>query len=287
MVLLGGRAQPAGRGARRRRAEVDLGAGPVRRARGVRGRRRGDRTDLRRRAAGQRPARARPRHDHHRRRRGPRPAEDAEPDLPARRHPGRDPVDRPAAGAGQRGGVRRRSASRPSGWRRCRRRASSDGPELPVRAGAQRQAARPGVHRRRGRADARPRGRGAAAAQGGRAPDGRRRAGSLRPRRPGRGCGSTPRAPTCARPTSTPSPSTPTASASRRPSRPTTWRGSPRGLRASRSSARSRARGACWPPGDRRGAGGPPSRHGRGGPAARPEHHRRQRPDRSTCAATS
>ena len=39
-----------------------------------------------------------------------------------------------------------------------------------------------------------------------------------------------------------------TASASRRWSRPTTWRGSPRGPRVSRSSARSRAPAACWPP---------------------------------------
>ena len=71
----------------------------------------------------------------------------------------------PAARPGQRGGVRVAGRSTPSGWRRCRRRGSSDGPELPVRPRAQRQAARPGVHRRGRRADARPGGRGAARAK--------------------------------------------------------------------------------------------------------------------------
>ena len=131
----------------------------------------------------------RPRHDHHRRRRGPRPAEDAEPDLPARRHPGRDPLDGPAARAGQRGGVRlARHRGRAAGGA-AGEGSRLDGPELPVRARAQRQAARPGVHRRRGRADARPGGRRAACFQGGRAPDGGRGAGRSACAGPGLGAG--------------------------------------------------------------------------------------------------
>ena len=66
---------------------------------GVRGRRRGDRADLRRRAARQRPARHRPRHDHHRRVRGPRAAEDAEPDVPHGGDPGQHPAGPAAASA--------------------------------------------------------------------------------------------------------------------------------------------------------------------------------------------
>jgi hypothetical protein len=102
VVRLGRGAQPPRRGARRRRAEVDRRPRPRRRAHGVRGRRGGHRADLRRGAARERPARRRAGHDHHRRRRGPRPAQDAEPDLPAGRHTGVDPLARAAARPGQR-----------------------------------------------------------------------------------------------------------------------------------------------------------------------------------------
>ena len=54
-------------------------------------------------------------------------AEDAEPDVPAGRHPGRHPVGRPPARPGQRAGLRRARRRRRRSSPAARRRASSDG----------------------------------------------------------------------------------------------------------------------------------------------------------------
>ena len=125
----------------------------------------------------------------------------------------------------------------------CARTGSCDGPQLPVRSWAQRQAAGPGVPRRRRRGDARPGGRGTAGGEGDGPRDGGR--GAARTIRPG--SGSTPPEPPGAKRISTRSADR--AVGIRIPKVESAgdveWVDRA-GAGHSRSSARSRARAVCW-----------------------------------------